>query len=47
MVMPMKDDVDIVQQRVQDEFDKGTRWAGIAMVLVWGPLLAMHIMGVF
>jgi hypothetical protein len=35
------DDTNIVQENVQSEWEKGCRWAGIALALTWGPMMAV------
>jgi len=39
----VKPDVTIVREKVQDEWDKGCRWAGIALALTFGPMLALGV----
>ena len=36
-----------IARNLDAEWRKGTFWAGVGMVAVWGPLLLMHAMGVF
>jgi hypothetical protein len=36
-------DVDIVQQRIQREWEKGCRWACIAVAATFGPMIAWGI----
>lgn len=43
----MVDDTNIVANEIDAEWERGTRWACFAMALVWGPIIALRIMGVF
>ncbi len=42
-VSTYRPDTDIVRQNVESEWQKGTRWAGIAFALTFGPMLALGI----
>ena len=37
----VKADVDIVQQRIQEEWEKGCTWAAIAITLTITPMIAL------
>ena len=39
----VKTDVDIVQQNIQREWERGVDWACIALTLTFGPMLALGI----
>ena len=39
----MRDDVTIVRQNIQEEWDKGCKWAGIAFALTFGPMMALGV----
>lgn len=40
-------DVNIVNEKLRSDYGRGTFWAGVAFVLVMGPLLVMHALGWF
>ena len=40
-------DTQSIARNLDAEWRKGTLWAGIGMLAVWGPLLVLHAMGVF
>lgn len=39
--------VDSINQNLEREWERGCFWASMAMLLVWGPLLVMHALGMF
>lgn len=40
-------DVNIVNEKLARDYERGTFWAGIAVVMTLGPLMIMHALGVF
>ena len=43
----VRGDVNIVNEKLRRDYEKATLWAGIAFVIVIGPMLVMHALGVF
>ena len=42
-VATYRPDTDIVRENVESEWEKGCRWAGFAIALTFGPMLALGI----
>ena len=42
-VATYRPDTDIVRENIESEWGKGCRWAGIALALTFGPMLAVGI----
>ena len=40
-------DTEIISEDLERDWRRGTLWAGVGMVLVWGPLLLMYAAGWF
>ena len=36
-----------ITENLRRDYERGTLLVGVGMVLVWGPLVVMHAMGVF
>lgn len=46
-VSTKRTDADIVADNLKRDYEQGCFWAGIAMIVVWGPLLLAHAWGCF
>lgn len=37
-------DTEIIREKAQSEWDRGCRWAGFALALTFGPMMALGVM---
>lgn len=42
-VVTMRDDTNIVANRIQDDYERGCKWAAITFVLTFGPMIGLGI----